>query len=225
MLPNVNNKNICRLSFLLLPALVLCSLASPANAVDAASPIPEACRSQCVTPYGKLLGKTADNIEAYSNCQSSCVVRQPNHFGGTYTGIKWQCVEYARRWLLVHDGVVFGDIDIAANMWDKINHVTNVSTQAVTPLVKYVNGSAEMPQKGDLLIYAREFERTGHVAVVVGVDSKGGTIKVAEENYSNTPWPGDYSREIPFIRKDGKVWLLDSYLIGWKRMQSPPGAH
>ncbi|HKI73121.1 MAG TPA: gamma-glutamyltransferase, partial [Pseudomonadales bacterium] len=152
-------------------------------------------------------------------CKSDCVVRQPNHYKGTYTGIKWQCVEYARRWLLAHDGVVFGDIDIAANMWDKIDHVTNVSTQKVTPLVNYANGSTEAPVKGDLLIYAREFERTGHVAVVVGVNDEAGYIKVAEENYSNTPWPGDYSRKIPFIRTNGKVWLLDSYLIGWKHMQ------
>ena len=126
---------------------------------------------------------------------------------------------------MVHDGEVFGDIDIAANMWDKIDHVTNVSTGKVTPLINYVNGSAQMPETGDLLIYAREFERTGHVAVVVGVDKKAGNIKVAEENYSNTPWPGDYSREIPFIRKDGKVWLLDSYLIGWKHLKTAGDAN
>lgn len=213
------NNNVYRLFLRLLPALAFSSIAGPANAADTAASIPQACRSACVTPYGKLLGKTADDTEAYSNCKSDCVVRQPNHYKGTYTGIKWQCVEYARRWLLVHDGVVFGDIDIAANMWDKIDHVTNVSTHKVTPLVNYVNGSAEMPVKGDLLIYAREFERTGHVAVVVGVNDKAGYIKVAEENYSNTPWPGNYSREIPFIRRNGKVWLLNSYLIGWKHIQ------
>ena len=221
----MHNKNIYRIFYRLLPVLVFSSVMDSAMAEDTTSSIPQTCRSECVTPYGKLLGKTADNTEAYSNCKSSCVVRQPNHYKGTYTGIKWQCVEYARRWLLVHDGVVFGDIDIAANMWDKINHVTNVTTQKVTPLVNYVNGSVQMPEKGDLLIYAREFERTGHVAVVVGVDVKGRHIRVAEENYSNTPWPGNYSREIPFIRKDGKVWLLDSYLIGWKRMQPEQSAN
>ena len=209
----------------LAPVLMLSSICSLAIAETDVSAIPEACRSDCVTPYGQLLGKTADNTEAYSNCKSACVVRQPNKYKGTYTGIKWQCVEYARRWLLVHDGVVFGDIDIAANMWDRINHVTNVSNHEDTPLVNYANGSAHMPETGDLLIYAREFETTGHVAVVTSVDEKAGTIRVAEENYSNTPWPGDYSREIPFIRRGDKVWLLDSFLIGWKHLQPARSAN
>jgi hypothetical protein len=59
--------------------------------------IPAACQSRCNSPYGEVLGKSPRGIEAYSNCQSGCVIFEPNKWNGTYTGIKWQCVEYARR--------------------------------------------------------------------------------------------------------------------------------
>jgi len=52
---------------------------------------------------------------------------------------------------------------------------------------------------------------------VVGCDSEAGVIHVAEQNYSNHPWPGDYSGEIPLLEVDGKWWLLEPYLSGWKR--------
>ena len=55
--------------------LVLLFIASfSANAWAFDKPLPEACTATCVTPYGAVLGTTAEGIKAYSNCQSSCVV-------------------------------------------------------------------------------------------------------------------------------------------------------
>lgn len=89
--------------------------------------LPQACRFDCATPYGEKLGMTIGEVVAYSNCNAQCLVREPYYQNGTYTGIKWQCVEFARRWLLTHQGVVYGDVDIAADIWDKITLVTSSS--------------------------------------------------------------------------------------------------
>jgi len=180
--------------------------------------IPPACRSDCKTPYGKELGHSPGGIEAYSNCQSNCVIFEPNKLSGTYTGIKWQCVEYARRWLLVKTGAVYGDVDTAADIWNKIDHLTEVKTKKQIPLDALLNGSTQAPVVGDLLIYAKEFYNTGHVAVVTGVDLEKGEVKVAEQNYNNTPWPGDYARNIVLYNNNGHYWLLDGYLLGWKHI-------
>ena len=208
------NRTLRHLFFILL----LLPLANSAFANDVNKQIPLACRTDCVSPYGQVLGADADSVKAYSNCQSNCVIFDPNKWHGTYTGIKWQCVEYARRWLLVHKGMVFGDVDVAADIWNKIDHLTRVDTKKQIPLKSFLNGSTQAPRVGDLLIYARAFYGTGHVAVVTEVNLKKGLIKVGEQNYYNTPWPGNYARRISLYKKGNHYWLLDAYILGWKHV-------
>lgn len=198
--------------FFLIPAL-FAGLLAPVSAAD----IPAACKSECTTPYGKVLGVTPSNVEAYSNCNSKCVIFEPNRTMGTYTGIKWQCVEYARRWLLVNTGMVYGDVDYAIDIWDKIQHYKRVSDEAKVPVASHLNGSKLKPQRGDLFIYAKAMFGTGHVAVVTRVDDKTGKIRLAEQNYLNQAWQGRHAREVSLVEKDGGWWVLDAYLIGWKR--------
>lgn len=200
----------------LLFIVLLAPVFNTACADNANKEIPAACRTGCKTPYGKVLGKSPRGIEAYSNCLPGCVIFEPNRWKGTYTGIKWQCVEYARRWLLINTGAVYGDVDIAADIWGRIDHLTDVKTNRQIPLEARLNGSPQAPEVGDLLIYAQAFHGTGHVAVVTGVDVKHGLIEVSEQNYDNQSWPDDYARTIAFIRKEGHYWLLDGYLLGWK---------
>ncbi|HYQ73295.1 MAG TPA: CHAP domain-containing protein [Gammaproteobacteria bacterium] len=198
------------LTVLLMPAL------NSALAASTNDDMPDACRSGCISPYGSVLGESPRGIEAYSNCQSGCVIFEPNRWKGTYTGIKWQCVEYARRWLLVNAGAVYGDVDIAADIWDRIDHLTDVKTGRLIPLQSHANGSTQAPAVGDLLIYAKAFQGTGHVAVVTGVDASTSEIEVSEQNFNNDSWPADYARKFSFIRQGEHYWLLDSYILGWK---------
>ena len=179
--------------------------------------ISQECSTNCKSIFGNILGKSPAGVPAYSNCNSDCVIFEPNHLEDVYTGIKWQCVEYARRWLLKEQGVVFGDVDIAADIWG-IAHVNNPHSNQTLKFDSVVNGSATLPQRGDLLIYGKEYLGTGHVAVVVSIDEERNTIQVAEQNYANTKWQQNYAREIAYINIDNRFWLLDSYLVGWKRM-------
>ena len=187
-----------------------------AFAGNAIKELPVACQTDCSSPYGKMLGKSPRGIEAYSNCQAGCVIFEPNKWNGTYTGIKWQCVEYARRWLLVNTGAVYGDVDIAADIWDKIDHLTYVKSKKPIPLETHLNGSTQAPEIGDLLIYAKAFNGTGHVAVVTGIDTRNGLVEVSEQNFQNKPWTADYARKITLIKHGENYWLLDGYLLGWK---------
>lgn len=198
--------------------LLLLILGGISNSVNANNnfKIPRQCELECITPYGEVTGMSKSGVKAFSNCNSNCVIFEPNKYKGTYTGIKWQCVEYARRWLLVNHGVVYGDVDIASDIWNKITYLTHVSTNKKLTLKSFLNGSSIPPKVGDLLIYAKAFNETGHVAIVVDIDFKQGFIKVAEQNYSNKVWTDNYSRKLHFIKKDDNYWLLDSYLLGWK---------
>ena len=200
--------------------VILLALSLDNAYADNAEGMPVECQTDCVSPYGKVLGTSKRGVEAYSNCQSDCVIYEPNHWKGTYTGIKWQCVEYARRWLLINKGAIYGDVDIAADIWNNIDYLTEVATNRVIPIESYLNGSKQPPQVGDLLIYAKAFNDTGHVAVVIDADYENGVIEAGEQNYSNEPWPEDFSRKIELVRKGDNYWLLDGYLLGWKHARN-----
>jgi len=206
----------CRILHYVLSIVLLAPAFSIACAENTKAEIPVACQTGCKSPYGKVLGKSPRGIEGYSNCQPGCVILEPNSWNGIYTGIKWQCVEYARRWLLINTGAVYGDVDIAADIWDKIDHLTDVKTKKQIPLEARLNGSTQAPEVGDLLIYAKALYGTGHVAVVTDRDVKNGLIEVSEQNFNNESWPDDYARKIKLIKKGGNYWLLDGYLLGWK---------
>jgi len=209
---HLSERTLINLIFIVL----LASAFNSAFAETANKELPAACQTGCKSLYGTMLGKSPRGIEAYSNCQSGCVIFEPNNWNGTYTGIKWQCVEYARRWLLVNTGAVYGDVDIAADIWDKIDHLIDLKTKMPIPLETRLNGSTQAPEVGDLLIYAKAFNGTGHVAVITGIDIKNGLVEVSEQNFNNESWPDDYARKIMLIIRDGNYWILDGYLLGWK---------
>ncbi len=88
-------------------------------------------------------------------------------------------------------------------------------------LLIFLNGDKQHGlQRGDLLIYSRAFYSTGHVAVVLKVDEEKQRLYLGEQNFDNNIWQGDYARDIPYIRRENEIWVLDPYLIGWKRVIS-----
>ena len=181
--------------------------------------IPPQCLADCESDYGVVLGVSPAGIAAYSNCNYKCVVFEPNHHSDVYTGIKWQCVEYARRWLLQQKQVVFGDVDIAADIWG-LEQVTNPINKKTFTFESITNGAEIPPKRGDLLIYSEEYLGTGHVAVVVSVNEEQKTINVAEQNFENKLWKEKYARSIKYIVNEDRIWILDQYLVGWKRARN-----
>ena len=188
--------------------------------VASADELPVHCAQNCSVRFGEMLGVSVSGVKAFSNCNNACVNPEPHFIDKTFTGIKWQCVEYARRWLLANQDVVYGDVDIAADIW-QLASVTSADKKTKKLFISILNGNAEHGlQRGDLLIYSRAFYGTGHVAVVLKIDEAKQRIYLGEQNFDNGLWKGEYAREIPYIMREGAIWLLDAYLIGWKRVVS-----
>jgi glutathionylspermidine amidase/synthetase len=181
-------------------------------------PLPAVCSVSCITPYGEVLGKSPSGVAAYSNCSAGCVSKDPNQLGDVYTGMEWQCVEFARRWLYRTQGLVFESVDFAHNIWDGISYLVDVKTKDRKGLRNLQNGSTEPPRRGDMLIWSSDYLGTGHVAIVTRVDYRAGYVEVAEQNFYNQEWPGSYARRIPLQQREGGVWLEGAYLLGWKRL-------
>ncbi len=172
--------------------------------------------------YGECIGQSY-LTQAYSNdnsykvpCENNFVLLQDSN-KKIFSGLKWQCVEYARRWLIDNKNVTFAQVKYAYNIWD-LEYGKRVDTNEFIPILKFENRTSTVePQVGDLLIYSGEIAITGHVAVVADVDYN--SVTIAEQNYFNRPWDGiDYSRRL-LLGKDeeGQYRIFDEALIGWVR--------
>ena len=190
-----------------------------------------ACDSECVTPFGELLG-IADGARGISNCRSICIRPEYSFLDLTtgevtvhdgdpkdenlhYIGLTYQCVEYARKWWMKNLGITFGSIDSAHEII-YLSEGTDIRTKASFPLARSINGTAKRaPRRGDLVVYYPDRDipewRHGHVAVVVSVDEEQGVVSVAEENYDNDPWqdPKAFARQISLFGINGRYTLLD----------------
>ena len=184
--------------------------------------------NKCITPFGKELGQN-DGVQAFSNCRSECVKPVPNKIsakevGATedvFSGITWQCVEYARRWWILERGIAFGSIDTADEIY-LLKDAKRIKDGAKINLKSEANASIYAPEVGSLLIYKKQpinpnFQY-GHVAVVVGVNLNKGYIDVAEENYDNKPWsvPNKYARRLAIELKEGKYTVYDINFLDFK---------
>jgi hypothetical protein len=139
-------------------------------------------------------------IPVYKNttAHDKRAMRRTVRFGKTktktrvFTGLKHQCVELARRWCVRSRGATFREVDTASDM---------VSLRRGTCLacgrpVRISVSNAVAPSStlaGDLLVWKRglpgPYRKTGHVAVVVKVESNkknngAALITVAEQNGS-----------------------------------------
>ena len=102
------------------------------------------------------------------------------YWNGIYTGIKYQCVELARRYYLIKYGLLFDEVRGAKDIVH-LHTIYNTDSKRYIQWPTYLN--AGLPIVGSLLIWdvSEEYPKTGHVAVVTGVTQK--YVEVIEQNY------------------------------------------
>jgi glutathionylspermidine amidase/synthetase len=179
-------------------------------------------------PFGALLGTAPGGVPAYSSDYDTADERKlPNrsafrsYLDGIYMGYKWQCVEFARRWMYINRGLIFDDVAMAYEIF-QLRTIRDVKHGRELPLKSFRNGSKRHPEPGCLMIWSEggEFERTGHVAVVTEVYPD--RVRLAEQNVGHRVWAegSNWAREIPArITDDGGFWLRcsfgDASILGW----------
>ncbi|CAF1119856.1 unnamed protein product [Rotaria sp. Silwood1] len=168
-------------------------------------------------PSSDIQGIASTNVPAYSN-HGTYSFRE-NYLYGVYTGVQWQCVEFARRWLLLRKSCTFSDVDIAANIWTNIPYVERVTDGKKLSLIAHPNGSKKKPQKDSFLIYPRSRRMyVGHIAVITNVDQN--YVYIAEQNHEFHYWSADYARRAPLIFTDNGYFIDDDYkLYGWMEIE------
>ncbi|EMP6780794.1 CHAP domain-containing protein, partial [Proteus mirabilis] len=170
-------------------------------------------------PFGTLLGYAPGGVAIYSSDYSSIDKEDyaandsfRSYIGNEYMGHKWQCVEFARRFLYLHYGVVFTDVGMAYEIFS-LRFLRRTIDDDILPLQAFANGSKQPPTVGALLIWQEggEFKVTGHVAVITEVlEDK---IRIAEQNVIHTRLPRgqQWTRELPLKVSDNGYFIEDTF--------------
>jgi surface antigen len=129
-------------------------------------------------------------------------------------GLKYQCVEFVKRYYYEHFKHKMPDsYGHAKDFFDA--ELKDGQKNEKRDLTQYSNPSTSKPKIDDLLIYSGTiFNRFGHVAIVSNVTNN--TIEIIQQN----PGPFSKSREVfSIIEKDGK-WIIDNNrILGWLRKE------
>ncbi|WP_336983836.1 MULTISPECIES: bifunctional glutathionylspermidine amidase/synthase [unclassified Cedecea] len=179
------------------------------------------------SPFGTLLGYAPGGVAIYSSNYGSLDPKNypedaefRSYIGNEYMGHKWQCVEFARRFLFLNYGFVFTDVHMAWEIFS-LRFLRQVVNDNILPLQAFANGSKRAPEAGALLIWQKggEFHETGHVAVITQLI--GNKVRIAEQNVVHAPLPAgqQWTRELTLVERDGHYTLQDTFadtsILGW----------
>ncbi len=188
------------------------------------------------SPFGTLLGYAPGGVAIYSSNYGSLDPKNypedaefRSYIGNEYMGHKWQCVEFARRFLFLNYGFVFTDVHMAWEIFS-LRFLRQVVNDNILPLQAFANGSKRAPEAGALLIWQKggEFHETGHVAVITQLI--GNKVRIAEQNVIHAPLPAgqQWTRELTLVEHDGHYTLEDTFadtsILGWM-IQTEETAH
>lgn len=158
--------------------------------------------------FGMKLGES-NGVVAYSSRNkeaNKCTELETTYYNGMYSGLKWQCVEFARRYLMTLYNITFDQIDYAYQIFNLDHFVSTLDGKKIR-INKTINDGKSLPKKGALIIWNRHItpHNTGHVAVVIGRTNN--YVYIAEQNWENNSWNNkNYSR---------KLDINDPKIIGW----------
>jgi glutathionylspermidine amidase/synthetase len=160
--------------------------------------------SEIPKPFGTPLG-TSNGITAYSSYNSPTHQR-PNFQQNQFTGMQWQCVEFVRRYLIARHGITFQDVQNAYELYSLQQFLLVESTNPVS--VQAIPNGSRKPKAESLLVYSKEIDGTGHVAVIVHIGDD--YIVVAEQGWDNL----HHERIIPCTSSGESYTIHDNYLLG-----------
>ena len=161
------------------------------------------------------IGQEIDSLNGvvvYYNGSVSNVSGRNTTPDGYNLGLKYQCVEFVKRYYYEY---------LHHKMPDSYGHAKDFFDKSIADgkfnkrrnLTQYTNPSSSKPKVDDLLIYSgTRFNKYGHVAIVSKVT--GNTIEIIQQN----PGVAGRSRETFKLNNKGGKWRIENQrIVGWLR--------
>lgn len=131
---------------------------------------------------------------------------------GYNLGLKYQCVEFVKRYYYE---------ELNHKMPDSYGHAKDFFVSTIKDgqinkqrnLIQYTNASKTKPKVNDLVVYSgTKLNRYGHVAIISQVSKRD--IEIVQQN----PGPVGNSRvKYDLIEKDGTWRIKNNQILGWLR--------
>jgi len=155
-----------------------------------------------------------DGVSVYFNGGFNNVTERNLAKNGYNLGLKYQCVEFVKRYYFEHFNHQMPDsYGHARDFFDKT--VKHAALNKKRNLYQYRNGESEQPKHGDLLVLKPTLiNRFGHVSIISEVDTQAMTVEVIQQN----PGPFGDSRELYLLSfNEGKWRIENDRVIAWLR--------
>ncbi|NOS93771.1 MAG: CHAP domain-containing protein [Cyclobacteriaceae bacterium] len=166
---------------------------------------------------GFSVGQRIDSLNGvyiYYNGSVDNVTGRNTTSDGYNLGLKYQCVEFVKRYYYEH---------LNHKMPDSYGHAKDFFDPAIADgkkskkrnLIQYSNPSKTKPKVNDLLIFdGTIYNQYGHVAIISGVTEN--EIEIIQQN----PGPSGSSRaNFAIEKKDDKWVVINSSVLGWLRKE------
>lgn len=136
-------------------------------------------KNTLIYKFNDIIG-TFDGVKAYSNQGNKTNTKISNYYNYIYTGIKWQCVEFVRRYLIIKYQITFSDVVSAYQIPE-----ATFTTLSGAPVQTF-----NELKVGSIVVWPKDFDGNsphGHVAIVSSILESG--INVIEQNYIDAKFP------------------------------------
>ena len=156
-----------------------------------------------------------NGVKVYYNGAISHVSERNLAADGYNIGLKYQCVEFVKRYYYERFNHEMPDsYGNAKDFFDE--SVIDSALNKKRNLVQYTNGSKWRPAAEDLIIFdGSAFNQYGHVAIITKVSDD--SIEIIQQN----PGPAARSRiSLPLTNEHGKWKVENDRALGWLRKQS-----
>lgn len=163
------------------------------------------------------IGQKLDSINGvvvYYNGGVNNVTGRNTTSDGYNLGLKYQCVEFVKRYYYEHFNHKMPDsYGHAKDFFD--HSVADGKKNEKRSLIQYTNPSLAKPKNGDLVIFSGTvFNKYGHVAIISNVTEN--EIEIIQQN----PGPFSPSRVNYGLKyKDGKWQIENERILGWLRKE------
>jgi hypothetical protein len=151
------------------------------------------------------------NIEGYFNNIPSYRMntennkKEYNYIGRLFSGIKWECIEFIRRYFIINYFITFIQVENVYDMLN-LNYFFDFLNLKEIPL-KFICKCNYIPKVEDLVLF--KHGNTGHIAIISSLTDNPYIVKICEQNWINSWESYDYSRSI---------FIKDSNIIGFFRL-------
>ncbi|CAG9576795.1 putative trypanothione synthetase [Leishmania major strain Friedlin] len=156
-------------------------------------------------PFGAVQGYAPGGVPAYSNKHDHYFSGERNIEDNIFFGFKYQCVEFARRWLLVRKGLLLPDVNWACHIF-QLKEVRDAATTESFAVLQVRNGTTTKPEADALLVYpSTDANPVGHVGTITEVGDD--YVCVADQNYRFHKWESSCAYKLKLDHRDG-IWTI-----------------